>query len=68
MIVCNLSRILGERRMSQATLARTARVNPATISTLYHDRWQMVDRTVLRQICTALQIQPGELLTWQPET
>lgn len=66
MIVCHLARILGEYRMSQDVLVQKTGLSRMIVNKLYYDQWDTVDRRVLQQICGALDIQPGELLTWEP--
>lgn len=67
MIKIHLSRILGERRIKMADLARETGLAKNTILNLYHERGQGVTWDVLEHICIALNIQPGELLEWVPE-
>lgn len=62
MIKCNLSRILGERRMSQGKLSRETGLSLNTIRNLYHDTWQTMDRSTMDIVCLALKISIGELL------
>ncbi|MCL6615200.1 MAG: helix-turn-helix transcriptional regulator [Firmicutes bacterium] len=61
MIRCNLSRILGERRIKMADLAKKAGVNKNTVLSLYHERAKGVTFEVMDKICEALACQPGEL-------
>ena len=67
MIVCQLSTLLGARRMTQIRLAALSGVHRNTISKLYHDNWTGLRRDTLDRICTALQVQVGELLVWAQE-
>ncbi|MED3905824.1 helix-turn-helix transcriptional regulator [Geobacillus thermodenitrificans] len=62
MIKINLSRILGERRISQRKLAEMANVRPNTISAIYNEKVQRIDLDVLDRICKALNVQPGDIL------
>jgi putative transcriptional regulator len=61
-IKINLSRILGERRISQRKLAEMANVRPNTISAIYNEKVQRIDLDVLDRICKALNVQPGDIL------
>jgi putative transcriptional regulator len=64
-ITCKLSRILGECRLSQASLRKRTRLSKDTVSKLYHDAWRMIDRDTLNCICAALRIDISELLVWE---
>jgi len=61
-IKCNLSRILGERRIKMAELAKKAGINKNTVLSLYHERAKGVTFEVMDKLCTALCCQPGDLL------
>jgi putative transcriptional regulator len=67
MIVCQLSTLLGARRMTQARLSALTGIHRNTISKLYNDSWTAIRRDTLDRICTVLQIQVGELLVWHAE-
>lgn len=67
MIVCQLSTLLGARRMSQARLAALTGIHRNTINKLYHDTWTGIRRDTLNRICTVLQVPIGELLEWREE-
>jgi putative transcriptional regulator len=66
-IVCQLSTLLGARRMTQARLAALTGIHRNTIHKLYHDDWAGIRRDTLDRICTGLQVQVGELLVWREE-
>ena len=67
MIVCQLSTLLGARRMTQARLSALTGIHRNTISKLYNDSWTAIRRDTLDRICTVLQAQVGELLVWHAE-
>lgn len=67
MIENRLSRILGERRMSIADLARESGVAYTSLFELYHGRAKRVDLKTLNSICKALGVQPGDILEYQPD-
>jgi putative transcriptional regulator len=67
MIVCQLSTLLGARRMTQARLSALTGIHRNTISKLYNDSWAAIRRDTLERICTVLQVQVGELLVWHAE-
>ena len=67
MIKCNLSRLLGERKWTQADLARRAGVRPNTVSALYNE---FIDRVSLKQldrICEVLGCTLADLLEYTPK-
>lgn len=67
MIKIHLSRILGERRISQRKLADAANVRPATINAIYNETLKRLDIDILNRICKTLEIQPGELIEYIPD-
>ena len=60
-IKTNLSRILGERRITQAELARRTGLQANTINAVYNDEWKQVSRKTIYKICNALEIDMSEL-------
>ncbi len=66
MIKNHLSRILGERRWSQAKLARETGIRPSTINELYHEIADRVSLDQLDRICEALHCSLDELLEYIP--
>lgn len=67
MIVNRLSRILGERRISIAELQRQTGLSYVTLHSLYSDKSTRVDFKTLDLICTALGVQPGDILEHAPD-
>ncbi|MGH8056772.1 MAG: helix-turn-helix domain-containing protein [Candidatus Entotheonellia bacterium] len=67
MISCQLSTVLGARRLSQARLARVTGIHRDIIRRLYYDEWTMIRRGVLDRLCQALQVPVDELLVWHEE-
>lgn len=68
MIKMHLSRLLGERKMTQSTLARLAGVRPNSINVFYHEKIQRIDVDMLNSICQVLGCQPGDLLEFIPNS
>lgn len=66
MIKNHLSRILGERRWSQAKLARETGIRPSTINELYHEIADRASFDQLDKICEALHCSLDELLEYIP--
>lgn len=66
MIRILLSTRLGERKLSQAELARMTQIRPSTINDLY---WEMADRVKLEHldlICEALGCDLSDLIVLEP--
>lgn len=64
MIKNHLSRILGERRWTQAKLSRETGVRPGTINDLYQGLAERVSFEHLDKICEALDCDLSELLEY----
>ena len=62
MIRIHLSRLLGERRMTQTELSQKTGIRIATINELYHEVAERVNLKHLDKICTALGCELGELI------
>lgn len=67
MIVCQLSTLLGARRMTQTQLAALTGVHRDIIRKLYHDNWTSVRRDTLDRLCRVLQVEVSELLVLVPD-
>jgi putative transcriptional regulator len=67
MISCQLSTLMGARRLSQKRLAQLAGIHRNTIHKLYANNWTSIRRDTLDRICTVLQVSVGELLVWHDE-
>lgn len=65
-IKCNLSRILGERRINMSDLSKTAGIARNTVSALYYEEGKGITWDVLDKLCTALNCQPGDLVEYVP--
>lgn len=61
MVKCHLSRILGERKLKVAEVARDTGINRNTLHRLYNETATRVDLEVIEQICRYLQIEVGDL-------
>jgi putative transcriptional regulator len=67
MITCQLSTLLGARRLSQTRFAPLAGVHRNTLHRLYADTWTAIRRDTLDRICTVLHVSVDELLVWHTE-
>lgn len=67
MIKIHLSKILGERRMSQKELAEKTNIRRATINEMYHELVERVNLDYLSRICEVLNIKIEDLLEYVPD-
>ncbi len=68
MIRILLSTRLGERRWTQADLARATGIRPSTINDYYHELADRVNLEHLDLICEALDCDLSELIIREPNT
>ena len=67
MVKIHLSRLLGERRITQAELSRMTGIRPATIHELYNETAQRIKFDHLELICRCLHCQIHELIEYIPQ-
>ncbi len=65
MIKCHLSRLMGERKLKIADIAREIGVHRNTISLLYYEKAQRVDFEVLEKLCKYFGCTVGDLLEYK---
>ncbi|MDN3696198.1 MULTISPECIES: helix-turn-helix domain-containing protein [Vibrio] len=65
MLKCHLSKIMGEKRLKIADVARDTGVNRGTITRLYNETATRVELDVIDSLCEYLNIEVGELLERQ---
>jgi len=58
---CHLSRILGEKRLKIADVARDTGVNRGTLTRMYNESAERVELSVVETLCVYLNIEIGEL-------
>lgn len=61
MIRCHLSRMMGERKMKIADVARETGLNRSTITALYQETASRVDLDAVERLCELFQCEVGEL-------
>ena len=66
MIKNHLSRLLGERRWTQARLARETGIRPSTISAYYNELAERISYEHMDRICEALDCDVSDLLERVP--
>ena len=62
MIKCHLSRLMGERKLKIADVARDTGLHRNTITLLYDETAVRVDLDAIDQLCTYFGIEVGHLL------
>lgn len=67
MIKIKLSRILGEKRMTQKDLSRLTGIRPATINELYHEIAIRVNLEHINKICEVLECDLHDLFEYFPD-
>ncbi len=67
MIRCHLSRMMGERKMKIADVARETGLNRSTITALYQETASRVDLDAIERLCELFQCSVGELFEVVPE-
>lgn len=60
LIRCNLSRILGEKKIKVAELSRATNIHKNIIHRLYNEEIVRVDINVVETLCRYLQVSVGE--------
>ena len=66
MIKIYLSRILGEKRITQAELARQTGIRPSTISDIYNEMTERLNIEYLDRICEYLDCSIADLIEYIP--
>lgn len=66
MIKIHLSRILDEKRISQAELSRQIGIRPSTISDMYNEIVERVNLDYLDRICEYLNCSLSDLMEYIP--
>ena len=66
MIKIHLSKILGEKRMSQAELSRQTGIRPSTINDIYNEISERLNVEHLDRICEYLDCNINDLIEYIP--
>ena len=61
MVKCNLSRIMGEKRLKISDVSKATGINRGTITRLYNETATRVEIDVIDKLCNYLDIEVGEL-------
>ncbi len=62
MIKCNLSALLGARKLKITDVVRDTGINRSTLTRLYHESTQRIDYTTLEVLCTYLKCDIADFL------
>jgi putative transcriptional regulator len=65
MIKCHLSRLMGERKLRIADVARAIGVNRSTITLLYYEKAKRIDFEVLDKLCRYFGCPISDLLEYK---
>ena len=60
-VVCHLDRIMQERGITGAALAKEVGITPVNLSVLKNNRAKAVRFSTLAALCAALDCQPGDI-------
>lgn len=66
MIRVRLSRLMGDKRINMTQLANATGIARTSIFALYHEKAARIDLVTLDRLCTFFQVEPGDLLQWEP--
>lgn len=66
MIRIHLSRMLGEKRWTQADLARYTKIRPSTINEIYHELIERINLEHLDRICEVLNCDLTDIMEYVP--
>ncbi len=68
MIIKNhLAKLLGERKMKVAELARQTGISGYGLYNIYHERTKSIEFETLAKLCKALDCSVGDLLEYVPD-
>ena len=67
MIINNVSKLIGMKRMTISETAKIAGLSYNTVYSLYHDQTSGIDFATLNSLCYALDCNPNDLLVYVPD-
>lgn len=62
MIRCHFARLMGERKLKIADVARDTGINRGTLTRLYYETAERIELEVLDQLCDYFQVEISALL------
>jgi putative transcriptional regulator len=63
----NLSKLMGEKRMTMAEVHRLTGLSHTTIFKIYHDKVAQIGLATIAKLCYALDCSVGELFEYIPD-
>lgn len=66
MVKCHLSRLMGERKLKIADVARATGLHRNTIALLYQETAERIDLETIEKLCQLFDCEVGELLEYRP--
>ncbi|MCH9829779.1 MAG: helix-turn-helix transcriptional regulator [Gammaproteobacteria bacterium] len=67
MIRCHLSRLMGERKMNIAQVARETGLHRNTVGLLYREEATRIDLDAVDKLCALFECEIGELFEYRAE-
>lgn len=67
MIRCNLSVMMGKKKMNIADVHRATGLNRTTVTHLYYETAQRVELNAVDKLCKLFECQVGDLFEWIPD-
>lgn len=67
MVRSNLGRLMGERRLKVADVARETGIHRNSLTTLYRDEAERIDVEMIEKLCAFFGCTVGDLLEYVPE-
>lgn len=65
MIKCNLSRMMGEKKLKISGLSRETKIHRNMLTLLYYEKAKRVEFDVLDKLCRYFECQVGEILEFK---
>ena len=62
MIKVNLSKLMGENKLTFSSLSKKTGISQGTLSEIYHDKVKMLRFDTIEKLCNYFNIEVGELI------
>lgn len=67
MIRCNLSVLMGKKKMNIADVHRATKLNRTTVTNLYYETTHRIELQAVDSLCKLFECQVGDLFEWIPD-
>lgn len=67
MVRCNLSRLMGERKLKISDVSRGTGINRGTLTRLYYETAERIELDVLNALCRYFNVSLDALLEYVPD-